>query len=55
MVRQTRQLCRAEVHTPWVPGPVNFVPWLLILACPQFLTCFTSPLWHIEFMWFIDF
>jgi hypothetical protein len=35
MGRQTRQLCRAGVHTSWVPGPVNFVPWLLILKCPK--------------------
>jgi hypothetical protein len=24
MGRQTRKLCRAGVHTSWVPGPVNF-------------------------------
>ena len=48
MGRQTRQLCWAGVHTSWVPGPVNFVPWFLVLACSQFLTCFVSPFWHLE-------
>jgi hypothetical protein len=36
----------AGARLPW---QLNFVHWCLIFVDPQYVTCFSSVIWHLEF------